>query len=71
MTQGNESRLPMPNVKTLRERARELKVKNYSRMRKDQLIWALQEAEGNTPCYKKIPDCGILECLFRSECIPQ
>ncbi len=70
MTQTSET-LPMPNVKELRILARELKVKNYSRMRKDQLVWAVQEAEGNTPCYKKISDCRVMDCLFRGECQTQ
>jgi transcription termination factor Rho len=70
MTQTSEAQ-PMPNVMQLRTMARDLKIKNYSRMRKDQLVWAVQEAEGNAACYKKISDCGIIDCLFREECQAQ
>jgi transcription termination factor Rho len=71
MTQQSQEGMAMPNVKKLRTLARDLKVKNYSRMRKDELVWAIQEAEDNTPCYKKIEDCGITDCLFREECQAQ
>ncbi len=39
------------NVKEIREMARHLGVKNYSRLKKTDLIWAIQEAEGNSSCY--------------------
>ena len=55
-------------VTEIRERARELKVKNYSRMRKDDLIRAVQLAEGNTDCYKRITNCGEMDCLWREDC---
>ena len=55
-------------VTQIREIARELKVKNYSRMRKDDLIRAIQVAEGNTDCFKRIPDCGEMDCLWREDC---
>jgi hypothetical protein len=69
MTDKAAAELPMPKVKELRVKARALGVRNYSRMRKDQLIWALQEAEGNAACFKRIPDCGLTGCLFREECL--
>lgn len=56
------------NVTEIRKRARELKVKNYSRMRKDDLIRAIQLAEGNTDCYKRITNCGETDCLWREDC---
>jgi hypothetical protein len=69
MTDTAAARLPMPKVKELRIMASKLRVRNYSRMRKDQLIWAIQEAEGNAACFKRIPDCSLEDCLFRGECI--
>jgi hypothetical protein len=51
--------------------AKELKVKNYSKMKKDSLIRSIQEAEGNSPCFQRIPDCGEVHCLFREECLPE
>lgn len=52
----------------IREKAKALKVKNYSRMRKDDLIRAVQLAEGNTDCFKRIKECGQMDCLWRSDC---
>lgn len=59
----------MPTVSDLKARAKELKVAGYSKMNKEQLIWAVQEAEGFAACFHRIPDCGIEECLFRPECM--
>ena len=55
-------------LKDIRVKARELQVKNYSRMRKDDLIRAIQEKEGNAPCYQNINDCGESHCLWRPDC---
>ena len=55
-------------LKDIRVKARELRVKNYSRMRKDDLIRAIQEKEGNAPCYQNINDCGESDCLWRPDC---
>ncbi|HFC46559.1 MAG TPA: hypothetical protein ENJ63_01610 [Dissulfuribacter thermophilus] len=55
-------------VTQIREKAKALKVKNYSRMRKDDLIRAVQIAEGNTDCFKRIQDCGQQDCLWREDC---
>ena len=71
MGNNNKTCLPMPKVLELRDMARKLGVRNYSKMRKDELIWAIQVAEGNTDCFKRIPDCSLTECLFRKECIPR
>jgi len=53
----------------LLEKAKELGLKGLSKKEKAEIIHALQEAEGNAPCFGRIPDCGIVECLYRSECI--
>ena len=55
-------------VKEIRKIAKELKVKNYSRMRKEELIRAIQIAEGNTDCYKRLAECGEEDCLWRKDC---
>jgi hypothetical protein len=57
-------------VTNLKARAKELGVKGYSRMSREQLIWNIQEAEGNAACFGRIPDCGIADCLWRPECQP-
>jgi Rho termination factor, N-terminal domain len=54
----------------IRTKAKDLGVKNCSRMKKDELIKAIQCAEGNSPCYREIPDCRIMDCLWREECQP-
>ena len=55
-------------VTEIRNKARGLGVKNYSRLNKADLIKAIQVAEGNSPCYQQIYDCRIDDCLWRGEC---
>lgn len=55
-------------IRVIRERAKELKVKNYGRLNKEQLIRAIQCAEGNTDCYGKISSCGQTDCCWREAC---
>ena len=35
---------------------------------KEELILAIQIAEGNTPCYKTMTDCQNTECVWFSSC---
>ena len=37
----------------------------------EDLIRALQLAEGNTDCFKKIPDCGLINCKWFGDCVKQ
>lgn len=55
-------------VREIRDKARGLKVKNYTRLGRDELVWAIQRAEGNTDCYRKIENCGVLDCCWRAAC---
>lgn len=55
-------------LKIVRDKARTLGIKNINQYRKEGLIRAIQEAEGNSPCFKNIPDCQIHACLWRNEC---
>ena len=55
-------------LKLVREKAKDLGIKNISRYRKEHLIRVIQEAEGNCACYKGIPDCQQSDCLWRAEC---
>jgi len=55
-------------VKQIRERARTLGVKNYTRYDKESLIRVIQEIEGNSPCFKGISNCWEFGCLWREEC---
>lgn len=55
-------------VRDIREKAKELKVKGYGKLSKEQLIWAVQLAEGNTDCYGKIQGCGLRDCCWWEDC---
>ncbi len=55
-------------VKQIRQKARDVGVKNITRHRKESLIRAIQENEGNAPCYRNISGCGEVMCLWRQEC---
>lgn len=59
----------MPNVKQLQKMAKTLNVKNRSRLAKSDLIRAIQKAEGHSPCYGQIDDCGQDDCLFWVDCM--
>lgn len=58
-----------PTKSALLEKGKEMGLKGLSSMSKPDLIHALQIAEGNVPCFQRIPDCGIQECLYRGDCI--
>jgi hypothetical protein len=55
-------------LKEIRELARQQGIKNYSRLKKADLIRIMQEQEGNSPCYQAIADCREDSCLWRSGC---
>lgn len=55
--------------KILTDMARDLGIKNAAKTRKENLIHAIQVAEGNTACFGGIPDCTVSPCLFRADCI--
>jgi len=55
--------------KDLLGKASLLGLKNTQRLRKVELIHAIQSAEGNQPCFQQIPGCAVAPCLFRGECI--
>jgi len=59
----------MPNMKEIREIARAVGVRT-TRMEKDELIRAIQRAEGNFDCYGTATEeeCDQEECLWREEC---
>jgi hypothetical protein len=53
----------------IKAKAKKLKVKDFSKMKKDELIWAIQKAEEHNDCFKKIPDCCQMDCCFRDDCL--
>jgi len=56
------------NVTEIRGKARQLGMKNYSRLNKADLIRAIQVAEGHAPCYQQINDCRVEDCLWHPDC---
>jgi hypothetical protein len=55
-------------LKDIRAKARDLEVKNHSKLKKADLIHAIQTNEGNAPCYQNIYDCWQFDCLWRPDC---
>jgi len=55
-------------VQQIRQKARKMGLKNITRYRKEHLIRAIQELEGNSPCFRGINDCWEVGCLWREEC---
>ncbi|ATX80005.1 Rho termination factor, N-terminal domain [Mariprofundus aestuarium] len=54
--------------KDLLEKAAEIGLKGGAKLRKPELIHAIQIAEGNTDCFTRISNCAVTPCLYRSEC---
>jgi Rho termination factor, N-terminal domain len=59
----------MPNMKEIRAMARQLGIRS-TQMQKDDLIRAIQRAEGNFDCYGTAVEgeCDQEECLWREDC---
>ena len=55
-------------LKDIRDKAKVVGIKNITRYKKDTLIRAIQEMEGNSPCFKAIDECGEQSCLWRDQC---
>lgn len=54
--------------KELLEKASDLGLKGLAKLRKPELIHAIQIAEGNTDCFGRIANCTVTPCLYRAEC---
>ncbi len=54
--------------KELNEKAATLGLKGAAKLRKTDLIHAIQIAEGNTDCFGRIEQCDVSPCLYRAEC---
>ena len=60
------------NVKQLRAKARVPNVKSASRLRKPDLIRAIQKAEGNFDCFGTANGyCDQQGCTWRRECVEE
>lgn len=55
-------------LKEIRGVARSLGLQNYHKLRKADLIRAIQEKEGNSPCYQSISGCQEQDCLWLPDC---
>ncbi|MBI3582238.1 MAG: hypothetical protein HY098_09245 [Nitrospinae bacterium] len=57
-------------IDEIKEYAKSLGINTVSKIKKkDTLIHAIQLAEGNTDCFKKIPDCTLTNCKWFGDCI--
>jgi len=54
--------------KELLEKASGLGLKGVAKLRKPELIHAIQIAEGNSDCFTRISNCAVTPCLYRAEC---
>ncbi|MDX8382487.1 MAG: hypothetical protein R8M45_08205 [Ghiorsea sp.] len=54
--------------KDLLKTARPLKIKGAAKLKKTDLIHAIQTAEGNDPCFLNIQGCALTACSFYGEC---
>ncbi len=57
-------------VKEIRERAQAMGIPKIAKMKKAELIQAIQRSEGNRECFGQGPamNCGELGCLWRDDC---
>jgi hypothetical protein len=57
-------------IETIKDIAKSKGVANISKLKKkEDIIRAVQLAEGNADCFLRIPDCGIADCAWREDCI--
>lgn len=57
------------NIKEIKELAQQRGLRP-GRLKKDELIRAIQEAEDSAPCYmtNQVDYCGQSDCLWRQDC---
>jgi hypothetical protein len=55
----------------IRNMAKGMAIKQYNRMKKIDLIRAIQKAENNIACYgtQRVDSCQEETCLWRSDCL--
>lgn len=65
-TEVATKRMSMPEIKA---KAKDLGIRP-GKMKKAELIHAIQEAEGNTQCFgRSNGECPYTECCFRPDCL--
>ncbi|MBN1599951.1 MAG: Rho termination factor N-terminal domain-containing protein [Chitinispirillaceae bacterium] len=61
----------MVEMTEIKKKAREMGISG-SKMKKNELILAIQKAEGNYPCFKTASrTCDQSNCLWRDDCLSQ
>lgn len=56
-------------MKNIKEIAKQMNI-NFENMDKAELIRAIQNAEGNIPCYAtRGHECDQINCLWREDCV--
>lgn len=66
LTQTKKMQMNLPEIKL---KAKALGIKP-GKMRKSELIQAIQSAEGNTPCFGTSNGyCPYIDCCFMSDCL--
>jgi hypothetical protein len=59
------------NMQEVREKAKLLDLKS-GKMKKADLIHAIQLKEGNTPCFQTgVESCDQAACCWRTDCLPK
>ena len=56
-------------MQEVRNIAKKMNINTGTARTKQDLIRDIQITEGNSPCYKTISDCGIMNCLWRADCL--
>ena len=59
-------------IREIREIAKRKGVTGGNKIKKTELIRAIQKAEGNDPCFstKPLDQCDQVNCLWREDCTP-
>ncbi|MBI3794758.1 MAG: SAP domain-containing protein [Nitrospinae bacterium] len=57
-------------VKDIRDYAKSLGISAPPGLKKkDDLIHSIQTSEGNSACFKNIPDCALGNCKWHADCV--
>ncbi len=56
-------------IEKVRQKAKKLGI-NWNKMKKAEIIHAIQRTEGNTPCFgnSNNGNCPYIDCCFREDC---
>ncbi len=61
----------MVSITEIKKKAKAMGITN-SKLEKEELVHAIQESEGNFPCYKTAGDfCDQAGCYWREDCLSE